>query len=154
MIQQDRVHTMTDYYDGPRGGVADFRGTPHVYHSLWADIDHDRSDVFELAPIDDSTLALAIAAWEIWRRWEVAFHRGETTLDTHPALPPERSEHERLSAALAPLLSVRSHAHTCATADFEWPTAGGPALGAPLRVTWTVVDRPVISETIDAVADA
>jgi hypothetical protein len=33
----ERVHTMTDYYDGPRGGIADFRGTPHLYESEWRD---------------------------------------------------------------------------------------------------------------------
>ena len=57
---------MTDYYDGPRGGVADFMGRPHIYRSLWADIDHERADVFELAPIDDQTLALALEDWQIW----------------------------------------------------------------------------------------
>jgi hypothetical protein len=56
--QLERVYTMTDYYDGPRGGVADYCGRPHVYRTLWADIDHDCPDVFELAPIDDATLAL------------------------------------------------------------------------------------------------
>lgn len=34
----EHVYTMTEYYDGPRGGVADFRGTPHVYRSLWTDV--------------------------------------------------------------------------------------------------------------------
>jgi hypothetical protein len=31
----EKVYTVTDFYDGPRGGIANFRGHPHVYESLW-----------------------------------------------------------------------------------------------------------------------
>jgi len=29
----EKVHTMTDYYDGPRKGIADFAGQPHFFES-------------------------------------------------------------------------------------------------------------------------
>ena len=35
------VHTMTDWYDGPRRGVATVNGLPHIYESCWSDIDSD-----------------------------------------------------------------------------------------------------------------
>jgi hypothetical protein len=142
----DKVHTMTDYYDGPRGGVADFGGRPHVYRSMWADIHHDRPDVFELSPIDDETLALALEDWQIWRRWEAAFSRGG---DTHPALPEDRQRHDELALLLAPLLEIHAPADITATADFEWQPAGTEPLGKPLRVIWTVVDRPENCITFD-----
>lgn len=139
---------MTDYYDGPRGGVADFMGRPHIYRSLWADIDHERADVFELAPIDDQTLALALEDWQIWRRWEAAFHRGEVTLDSHPALPHERQRHDELMTLLAPLLSLSTATDITASGDFEWPPLDNRALGAPLRVAWTIVGRPTDCMTV------
>ena len=40
--EYETVHTMTDYYDGPRGGIAEVNGRPHLYTSTWADIDPDQ----------------------------------------------------------------------------------------------------------------
>lgn len=33
LAEFERVHTMEDYYDGPRRGIANFRGAPHLYES-------------------------------------------------------------------------------------------------------------------------
>src|SRR5262245_43698315 len=33
----EAVHTIDDWYDGPRGGVADFRGAPHYYRTVFLD---------------------------------------------------------------------------------------------------------------------
>ncbi len=34
----DRVHTVNDYWDHPRRGVADFQGKPHIYESQFLDM--------------------------------------------------------------------------------------------------------------------
>jgi hypothetical protein len=99
----ERVYTMTDYYDGPRGGIADLDGRPHLYSSpfeFWKD---EYEDLYELRPVDGDTLALALEDWEIWLRWEEAFHAGRTAPDAHPALPADRARHDEL----APLLAAR-----------------------------------------------
>ena len=102
----EQVYTMTDYYDGPRGGMANYLGRPHLYRSLWADIDHERADVFELFPVDEETFTLAIEDWEIWRRWRAAFDRGEVSVDSHPALPADRQRHDEIEMILRPRLAV------------------------------------------------
>lgn len=102
----ETVHTVTDYYDGPRGGIADFRGGPHTYESLWEHSEDDWSDAFLLHPIDEETFLLAMEDWAIWRRWERAFHHGETDLQTHPALPADRARHDELAAILKPRLQI------------------------------------------------
>jgi hypothetical protein len=33
----EKVYTVTDFYDGPRLGVADYNGQPHLYESRWDD---------------------------------------------------------------------------------------------------------------------
>jgi hypothetical protein len=38
--------------------------------------------------------------WQIWLRWKAAFHANETTLETHPALPHERSRYDELDQAI------------------------------------------------------
>jgi hypothetical protein len=53
----EAVHSVDEYYDGPRTGIADYHGRPHVYRSVYLDhvewnADEDR---FELAPVDGGT---------------------------------------------------------------------------------------------------
>jgi hypothetical protein len=104
MTEFEPVYTMTDYYDGPRGGIASFKGKPHLYQSLFAD-DKDGSDVFELRPVDEETLRLAMEDWNIWLRWEDAFHAGGTTIATHPALAVDRYRHDEIAPVLAARLA-------------------------------------------------
>jgi len=103
----ERVHTMTDYYDAPREGIADFHGRPHHYSPKEPEWWND--GVYELRPIDDETFELALEHWTIWRRWEIAFHEGRTDLDTHPALPGDRARLEELEALLAARLPPKGN---------------------------------------------
>lgn len=98
----ERVYTMTDYYDGPRRGIADFDGRPHLYEARFEDA-VGYTDTFELREIDAETLALALEDWAIWLRWDEAFHAGRTTVDTHPALPGDRVRY----VEVAPMLDAR-----------------------------------------------
>ena len=94
MSNFETVHTMTGYYDGPREGIADFCGVPHVYESMYADVADKpgvANDVFRLSSVTPEVFELALEAWAIWLRWETAFHRGELTPDdAHPALLVDR----------------------------------------------------------------
>jgi hypothetical protein len=89
----EAVHTVTDYYDSPRRGIADFHGRPYADNS-----EDDWSDAFFLQPIDDETFRLAMEDWDIWSRWVREFHSGRTTIETHPALPAHRHGHDEISA--------------------------------------------------------
>jgi hypothetical protein len=124
---------MTDFYDGPRRGVADFRGRAHLYVSRFADIDSDEKDVFDLYALDDRTFALAIEDWAIWLRWVAAFEARLVGIETHPALPQERARHDAIQAELTPRLAALRE--------------GAPAASAHARfkadtVSWQVVDEP------------
>ena len=92
----ERVYTVTDYYDGPRRGIANFCGRPYAYtcpFDFWKD---EYADLYELHAIDDETFALALEDWAIWLRWRRAFDDGLTSLDTHPALPDDHTRHVEL----------------------------------------------------------
>jgi hypothetical protein len=102
----EAVHTVTDYYDSPRRGIADFHGRPHAYQSLWDNSEDDWSDAFLLQPIDDETFRLAMEDWEIWNRWKSAFDSGRATIETHPALPADRHRHDEIAAILKPRLQI------------------------------------------------
>ena len=73
------VHTVDDWYDGPRTGFAQYRGTPHHYRSLYLDYDDwdTDEDRFELVPVSTDVLAVALEASAIFSRWDSARKRGE-----------------------------------------------------------------------------
>jgi len=124
-LEHEIVHTVTDYYDGPRRGIADFHGKPHAYKSLWDDSADDWSDAMLLRPIDEETFRLAMEDWSIWCRWARAFHSGEVDLDTHPALPADSARHDELAAILKPRLEIDAERAICVRGRFETKQSPG-----------------------------
>jgi hypothetical protein len=91
---------MADYHDGPRGGIADFDGRPHAYSSVF---DHERgeyADAFDLVPVDDETLQLALESWAISMRWWRAYLAGEPVPSGPRALPTDRARHDEVVPVL------------------------------------------------------
>lgn len=130
------VYTMTDWYDGPRRGVASFNGRPYLYESCWSNIESDEDDMFLLSPISDRLFAAVIEDWEIWRRWEVAYKSGSTTIETHPALPNDRERHVELATILKAQLGLDEHDRVAAKAIFRYNSDKEPSVEAE----WTIVD--------------
>jgi hypothetical protein len=106
MPQYERVYTVLDYYDGPRKGVADFEGQPHLYECIFDEAKGNYSDSFLLMPIDGESFRLALEDWAIWQRWELAYHTGQADLSTHPALPNERKRHDEVQTILQNALVI------------------------------------------------
>jgi len=102
----ETVHTVGDWYDGPRGGVADFGGAPHYYRSVYLDApnwnpDEDR---FELTPLSQDAFEAARELQTIWERWNRA-HKAGTAPEASgdewalPADRQRRGEQEQVLAA-------------------------------------------------------
>jgi hypothetical protein len=102
--EYERVFTVTEYYDGPRKGIANFLGVPHLYECLFDEAKGNFSDQFLLTPIDTQTFQLAMEDWNIWQRWELAFNTGKADMSTHPALPHEAVRHAELKRILTETL--------------------------------------------------
>ena len=134
MANFEAVYTMTTFYDGPRGGVADFEGRPHAYASLF-DESVGYSDTFLLMPIDDELFRFALEDWAIWLRWDEAFRAGKTPQETHPALPSDRQRHEELERLIGGRLDPRPELSYRARAEFR---PGSPGFG--LQVRWTRIE--------------
>lgn len=132
MAAFETAHTMTDYYDGPRGGVADFRGAPHLYESQFSNTANNYTDTFHLSPISPDVFRLALEDWAIWLRWEAAYKRGDTPHETHPALPADRARHEELEQILAGKLKIDPTNLVIATAEFR-------NTNSILEVNWSVI---------------
>jgi hypothetical protein len=122
----DRVYTVNGYYDGPRLGIADVDGVPHIYE---AEFDHSTDkygDTFFVSPVDEGLLALVLEDWEIFLRWHAAFKRGEASIKSHPALPGDRKRHEALRIAIGDRLRIDRGQAKYLRARFETsPQDGG-----------------------------
>lgn len=132
----ETVHTMTDWYEGPRRGVAIVNGRPHLYESCWSNIDSEDVDLFVLSPISNELLTAALEDWEIWVRWERAHKAGLTPVESHPALPEDRERHTVLESILSKQLVINEQTKIAATAVFRYNADKEPGIEAE----WTFVE--------------
>ena len=102
------VYTVNNYYDGPRSGIADYRGQPHRYDCQFDEEADDWTDTFVLTPVAGDTLALALEQWAIWRKWEAAFHAGKVPHGSHPAFGGQDERYDELTQILKRRLTEKS----------------------------------------------
>lgn len=102
----EEVFTTTEYFDGPRQGVANYGGAPHFYDCIFSEVKQDFTCLYRLTPVVEQIFQLALEDWSIWRRWELSFQTGKTTVDTHPALPEDAVRHREIELLLADRLKT------------------------------------------------
>ncbi len=136
-MNDDQVFTVEDFWDGPREGFATFRGRPHHFRCIFDEAADDWTDRFHVTPVSDEALAAAREAWEIWLRWEEALVAGETTEETHPALPADRPRYEQLKKIYDGVVDGNQSVSFIARGEFR-SSDGAPTDDAMLRVKWRV----------------
>jgi hypothetical protein len=141
--EYEKVYTVTDFYDIPRAGVADFNGMPHYYECPFDNTEGDWSNFFLLKPIDEETFQLAMEDWAIWVRWITALKKRETTEETHPVLSEDRARHTELKEILKSRLVVNEGQDLKARPEFwsglEWHTGEHANPFARLFAKWRVI---------------
>jgi len=145
----ERVFTVTDYYDGPRKGIANHQGEPHFYECIFDEAKDDYLQLFRLTPVDAQTFQLALEDWSIWQRWEVAFHAGKADTSTHPALRQDANRHAELKQILDK--SLATDAEKAFTKSGRFEVVGDPSAAdgvmRPFQVKW---DNPQIESPFQA----
>jgi hypothetical protein len=115
----EQVHAVWDYYDGPRSGVADYRNLPHYFECGWDAGNSNFGDVFALTTLDEETFSVACEQWEIWRKWELAFHDGRVPLESHPGHGGIDARYDELETILNSRISLIGGPRTFARASFS-----------------------------------
>jgi hypothetical protein len=140
----EEVFTVTDFYDGPRQGIANCDGQPRFYECISDETLVAEQRLFRLISISSQTFQLAMEDWDIWERWEAAFHAGRAGPDSHPALPEERERHEELKKILD--VELRTNAETCIVRQGFFEAIGESSLPRgvlrPLQVRWIEAQNP------------
>lgn len=70
-----------DIYDGVRTGLAKYKGKPHYFSSIF---EEEFTEKFEISPVNEKFLELAVEQWKIYREWEFLYHSGKEVLEKHP----------------------------------------------------------------------
>ena len=135
----ETVHTVADYTDGPRSGIADYCGRPHYFRCEWDAAANDYVRTYRLAEIDAETFAIALEQWQIWRRWELAFHSGQASADSHPGRGGRDARYDELERILQSRLgALPARVRVCAALH---PAPDAPTLPVgvmrPLLVEWS-----------------
>lgn len=102
----DKILTILDYHDGPRKGIAEFRGKPHYYECVFDKRTDEYTDTYMLSRITEELLEKALESWGIWKRWKRAFDEGQVSIDSHPALPEDRERRDVLERELKHSLKI------------------------------------------------
>jgi len=115
----ERVHTVLDFYDGPREGLADYGGAPHRYKCKWDAAADDWADTFDLTPVDAETFRLEIERWQIWRTWERAFHSGQADQKSHPGFGGKNARYDELGKIIESRMTFLRPLDIYPTASFR-----------------------------------
>jgi hypothetical protein len=140
----ERVYSVTDYFDGPRSGVAEFFGQPHRYQCKFDEKLDDWSESFLLTPISSDILALELEQWALWRKWELAFHRGDVPQNSHPGLGGTDARYDELKSIIKDRSAEESPATWRAKGLFRArPSQPETPMGVmrELEVEWTDAER-------------
>jgi len=132
----ESVFTVTEYYDGPRGGLANFRGVPHIYECIFDEENDAYSDFYFVMPVGPELLAAAMTNWKIFLKWREAFDAGQTTLATHPALPEDKPQYEEARRALERAIAEAKPGAIRVRGEFE--ILGEPTPRRDVHTRWQV----------------
>jgi hypothetical protein len=110
------VHTIHDYYDGPRSGATELNGEPYWYQSIYLDGEWNHAeDRFELTPLSRELLGLDLERDAIFSRWDKARKNGDINWtegnDLFGALPDEMQRYRELNATLDTFLANTKPIH-------------------------------------------
>ena len=140
LLDREEVYFVTDYCDGPRKGVADYRGTPHYFRSVFDEESDDWSEVCILTPLDQDTYRLLMESKEIWERWLEAYETGATTHDSHPALPEDANRSKELDEIIEPKIQIDPLTAIRVKGSFEADDRSKPSNHREYRVRWLPIE--------------
>lgn len=149
----DHVHHVSNYYDFPLEGLADFNHVAHVFFF------HDESYRPSSDPAEESELEVVYALFQacpelmdalvekqaIFERWHVAFSKDPAMMKDHPTWSDEKSRYDQLGAWIVPRLEAlrKGSADLLALGNFErdrQPVPSGHSNWASFQVQWRQKD--------------
>lgn len=98
----EHVFVETEWYDGPRAGIANVDGKPHRFVSLFDEDEDEYLGTFLVWPVDAEELALEQEQWRIFVTWNDRYEAGDVDADSHPGNPGTNQRWDELASLLKP----------------------------------------------------
>ncbi len=116
----ERVHVEFEWYDGPRGGIADIDGVPHYF---WALPGRGGGAEHRVWPLSTDVLAMEREQWAIFIAWHDRFEAGTNPEEDHPVQGGVDARYDALEELLVPHRAVPKNARVMRV---EWRGNGAP----------------------------
>ena len=100
-LHMEKVYVENEWYDGPRKGIADYRGKPHRFIAKYEN-EKGYLDVFSLFPIPQAELDLEVEQWKIFVEWNYKYESGESDVDSHPGNGGISARYDEIDQLLEP----------------------------------------------------
>jgi hypothetical protein len=98
----ERVHVELDWYDGPRGGLADVGGVVHYFQAVPDFYRSDElDDKFLVWPASAAAFAWEREQWAIFVAWNSRYEAGTASVDSHPGEGGVDARYDELESLLA-----------------------------------------------------
>ena len=132
----ETVYTVHDYFDGPRNGIASYRGLPHAFKCEWSYEADEWGREFLLSPIAPEQLSATLEQRSIWQRYLATSRQGALGPGyQYPALACDRARYEQLNAVVEQALLVDEAMALRAVPEFRRVTESSDAF----EVRWTPI---------------
>lgn len=117
----EHVHVELDWYDGPRGGIANVQGAAHYFKAVNAYNKHGGSDDDYLVwPAEAEIVAWEREQWAIFVAWWDRSRAGSASVADHPHGGGVDARYDELEILLAPYRVVPDDARRL-TAEWQSP---------------------------------
>ncbi|MEO3948050.1 hypothetical protein [Gorillibacterium sp. CAU 1737] len=90
------VHFITDWWDGPKSGFADFAGGIHSFERIFDEGKEEWSSLYRVRPVSDEEYSLQVEAYHLFLEWKKDEHQSRP----HPLLDPENRRFHEIEQAL------------------------------------------------------
>ena len=77
----EKVYVENKWYDGPRLGIADIKGIPHRFKSLFDEEEGEYLGTFLVWPVDNDEFDLEVEQWNIFVAWYLLYESGKVQVD-------------------------------------------------------------------------
>ncbi|ULO09496.1 hypothetical protein H1230_12380 [Paenibacillus sp. 19GGS1-52] len=91
------VYFITDWWDGPKAGFADFNGTVHCFERVFDDVNDEWSNLYLIRPVSIEEYSLQIESYQLFLDWT----NDKSSTRIHPTLDIENKRYHEVEQLLA-----------------------------------------------------
>jgi hypothetical protein len=102
----DKVHTVFDFWDCPRSGIASFNGKFHKFECVFDEKNDEYSNIYRLKELCNETLILFNKEKELKKKWDNKIYKSNEDKASFPILPEDKDEYELIKNELEIKLKI------------------------------------------------